>query len=176
MLQWTWEWRYLFETVISYPWDKHLEVELLNHMLVLFLTFWGTFILKNVFYSGCTNSHFHHQCTRFPFSPHPHQQHQHLFLVILIIVTLMGAWRNTNNLRYADDTTLLAESKEKLKSLLMKVKGESKKAGLKLNIQKTKIMASGPITSWQIGIGKKGNSDRLYFTGLQNHCEQWLQP
>ena len=84
----------------------------------------------------------------------------------------MGAWRNTNNLRYADDTTLLAESKEKLKSLLMKVKGESKKAGLKLNIQKTKIMASDPITSWQIGIGKKGNSDRLYFTGLQNHCEQ----
>ena len=60
------------------------------------------------------------------------------------------AWRNINNLRYADDTTLMAESEEELKSLLMKVKEESEKAGLKLNIQKTKIMASGPITSWQI--------------------------
>ena len=60
------------------------------------------------------------------------------------------AWRNINNLRYADDTTLMAESKEELKSLLMKVKEESEKVGLKLNIQKTKIMASGPITSWQI--------------------------
>ena len=61
------------------------------------------------------------------------------------------AGRNINNLRYADDTTLTAESEEDLKSLLMKVKEESEKAGLKLNIQKTKIMASGPITSWQIG-------------------------
>ena len=60
------------------------------------------------------------------------------------------AWRNTNNLRYADDTTLMAESEEKLKSLLMKVKEESEKVDLKLNIQKTKIMASGPITLWQI--------------------------
>ena len=60
------------------------------------------------------------------------------------------AWRIINNLRYADDTTLMAESKEELKSLLMKVKEESEKAGLKLNIQKTKIMASGPITSWEI--------------------------
>ena len=60
------------------------------------------------------------------------------------------AWRNINNLRYADDTTLMADSEEELKSLLMKVKEESKKVGLKLNIQKTKIMASGPITSWQI--------------------------
>ena len=60
------------------------------------------------------------------------------------------AWRNINNLRYTDDTTLMAESEEELKSLLMKVKEESEKAGLKLNIQKTKIMASGPITSWQI--------------------------
>ena len=60
------------------------------------------------------------------------------------------AWRNINNLRYADDTTLMAESEEKLKSLLMKVKEESEKDGLKLNIQKTKIMASGPITSWEI--------------------------
>ena len=61
------------------------------------------------------------------------------------------AWRNINNLRYADDTTLMAESEEELKSLLMKVKEENEKAGLKLNIQKTKIIASGPITSWQIG-------------------------
>ena len=60
------------------------------------------------------------------------------------------AWRNINNLRYADDTTLMAESEEELKSLLMKVKEENEKAGLKLNIQKTKIIASGPITSWQI--------------------------
>ena len=64
----------------------------------------------------------------------------------------------------------MTESEEKLKSLLMKVKEESKKASLKLNIQKTKIMASSPITSWQIDVGKKGNSERLYFLGLQNHC------
>ena len=80
------------------------------------------------------------------------------------------AGRNINNLRYADDTTLMAESKEKLKSILMKVKKESEKVGLKLNIQKTKIMASGPITSWQIDGNNKGNSDRFYFPGLQNHC------
>ena len=69
------------------------------------------------------------------------------------------AWRNINHLRYADDTTLMAESEEELKSLLMKVKGESETVGLKLNIQKTKIMASGPITSW----GNSGNSFRLYY-------------
>ena len=79
------------------------------------------------------------------------------------------AGRNINNLRYADDTTLMAESEEELKSLMMKVKEEHEKAGLKLNIQKTKIMASGPITSWQIDGGKNGNSDRLYFLRLQNH-------
>ena len=78
------------------------------------------------------------------------------------------AGRNINNLRYADDTTLMAVSKE-LKSLLMKVKEESEKAGLKLNIQKTKIMASGPITSWQID-GETMETVRLYFLGLQNHC------
>ena len=80
------------------------------------------------------------------------------------------AGRNINNLRYADDTTLVAESEEELKSLLMKVKVESEKVGLKLNIQKTKIMASGPITSWEIDGGNSGNSVRLYFGGLQNHC------
>ena len=77
--------------------------------------------------------------------------------------------RNINNLRYTDDTTLIPESKEELKSLLMKVKEESEKLGLKLNIQKTKIMASGPITSWQIDGETMGNSDRLYFLWLQNH-------
>ena len=76
--------------------------------------------------------------------------------------------RNINNLRYADDTTLMAESEEKLKSLLMKVKEESEKSGLQVNIQKTKIMASGPITSWQID-GEQWKQ-RLYFWGLQNHC------
>ena len=80
------------------------------------------------------------------------------------------AERNINNLRYADNTTLMAESEEELKSLLMKVKKESEKVGLKLNIQKTKIMASGPITSWEIDEGNSGNSVRLYFWGLQNHC------
>ena len=80
------------------------------------------------------------------------------------------AGRNINNLRYADDTTtLMAESEEELKSLLMKVKEESEKVGLKLNIQKTKIMASGPITSWQID-GEAGNSGYLYCWGLPNHC------
>ena len=78
------------------------------------------------------------------------------------------AGRNINNLRYADDTTLMAESEE-LKSLLMKVKEESEKVGLKLNIQKTKIMASGPNTSWQID-GETMEIVRLYFLGLQNHC------
>ena len=82
------------------------------------------------------------------------------------------AERSINNLRYADDTTLMAESEEELKSLLMKVKEESEKVGLKFNIQKTKIMASGPITSLFMGNrwGNSGNSVRLYFWGLQNHC------
>ena len=75
------------------------------------------------------------------------------------------AGRNINNLRYADDTILMTESEEELKSLLMKVKEESEKVGLKLNIQKMKIMASGPITSGEIS----GNSVRLYFSGLKNH-------
>ena len=77
--------------------------------------------------------------------------------------------RNINNLRYAEDITLMAESEDKLKSLLMKVKEESEKVGLKLNIQKTKIMASVHITSWQKW-GNSGNSVRFYFGGLQNHC------
>ena len=76
---------------------------------------------------------------------------------------------NINNLRYADDTTLRAESEEELKSLLMKVKEESKKVALKLNIQKTKIMASGPITSWQID-GETVETVRDYVFELQNHC------
>ena len=74
--------------------------------------------------------------------------------------------RNINNLSYADDTTLMAKSEEELKSLLMKLKENSENFGLKLNIQKMKIMASGTMTSW----GNNGNSDRLYFLGLQNHC------
>ena len=78
------------------------------------------------------------------------------------------AGRNINNLRYADDTTLMAESKEELNSLLTKVKEESEKVGLKFNIQKTKIMASGPITSWEID-KKTVETVRLYFGGLQNH-------
>ena len=79
------------------------------------------------------------------------------------------AGSNINNLRYADDTTLMAESEEDLKSLLMKVKEESEKVGLKLNIQKTKIMASGPITSWQM-MGKQWKQWQTLFFGLQNHC------
>ena len=86
------------------------------------------------------------------------------------------AGRNINNLRYADDTTLMAKSEEELKSFLMQVKEESEKVGLKLNIQKTKIMASGPITSLGNRWGDTGNSDRLYFWGLQNHCRWLLQP
>ena len=83
--------------------------------------------------------------------------------------------RSMNNLSYADDTTLKAESEEELKGLLMKVKKESEKADLKLNIQKMKFRASGPNTSWQINGEKNGKSDRLYFLGLQNNCGQWLQ-
>ena len=86
------------------------------------------------------------------------------------------AGRNINNLRYADDTTLIAESEEELKSLLMKVKEESEKIGLKLNIQKTKIMASGPITSWEIDAETVETVTRRYFGGLQNHCRWCLQP
>ena len=79
------------------------------------------------------------------------------------------AGRNINNLRYADDTTLMAESKEELKSPLMKVKEESEKVGLELNIQKIKITESGPITSWQVD-GETMETVRLYLLGLQNHC------
>ena len=80
------------------------------------------------------------------------------------------AGRNINNLRYADDTTLMTESEEELKSLLMKVKEESEKAGLKLNIQKTKIMVSSPITSWQTD-GETMETVTDFFLGLQNHCK-----
>ena len=85
------------------------------------------------------------------------------------------AGRNINNLRYADGTTFMAESKEELKGLLMKVKEKSEKAALKPNIQKIKIMASGPITSWQIG-GEKVETGRDYFLRFQNHCRWWVQP
>ena len=78
--------------------------------------------------------------------------------------------RNINNLRYAYNIALRAKSKEELKSLLMKGKEESEKAGLRFNIQKTKIMTSSPIISWQIDGETMENSDRLYFLGLQNHC------
>ena len=84
------------------------------------------------------------------------------------------ARRNINNLRYADDTTLMEESEE-LKSLLMKVREESEKVGLKLNIQKTKIMASGPITSWEID-GETVETVADFILGLQNHYRWWLQP
>ena len=79
------------------------------------------------------------------------------------------AGRSINNLRYADDTTLMAESEEELKSFLMKVKVESEKVGLQLNIQKIRIMASGPIISWQID-GETMKTVQDYFLGLQNHC------
>ena len=82
------------------------------------------------------------------------------------------AGRNINNLRYADDTTLMAESEEELKSLLMKVKEESEKVGLKLYIQKTKIMASTPITSWEIDGETVETVSDFIFGGLQNHCRR----
>ena len=85
------------------------------------------------------------------------------------------ARRNINHLRYAGDITIMAESEEELKSILMKVKEESEKVGLKLNIQKTKIMASGHITSWQID-GETMETLGDYFLGLQNHCRWWLKP
>ena len=84
------------------------------------------------------------------------------------------AGRNINNFRYADDTTLMAESEEELKSLLMKVKEESEKAGLKLNIQKTKIMASGPITSWQIDGETIETMRNFILGGFKNHCRWCL--
>ena len=86
------------------------------------------------------------------------------------------AGRNINNLRYADDTTLMAESEEELNSLLMKVKEESENVGLKLNIQKTKIMASGTITLWQIDGETMETVTDFFVGGLQNHCRWWLQP
>ena len=86
------------------------------------------------------------------------------------------AGRNINNLRYADATTLMAESEEELKSLLMKVKEESENVGLKLQVQKTKIMASGPITSWQIDGETMETMTDYIFLGSKNHCRWWLQP
>ena len=84
--------------------------------------------------------------------------------------------RNIDNLRYADDTTLMSESEEELKSLLMKLKEENEKVGLRLNIQKTKIMASGPITSWQIQGETVEIVTDFILGGLQDHCGWWLQP
>ena len=86
------------------------------------------------------------------------------------------AERTLNNLTYADDTTLTAKSEKELKSLLMKVKEESEKVALKLNIQKTKIMASGPITWWEIDGETVETVSDFIFGGLQNHCGWWLQP
>ena len=86
------------------------------------------------------------------------------------------ARRNINNFRYADDTTLMAESEEEQKSLLMKVKKESETVVLKLKIQKTKIMASGPISSWQIDEGTVETVSDFIFLGSKNHCRWWLQP
>ena len=86
------------------------------------------------------------------------------------------AGRNINNLRYADDTTLIEESKEELKSLWMKVKKESEKAGLKVSIQKTKIIVSGPVTSWQIDGETMETVTDFILGGLQNHRRWWLQP
>ena len=88
---------------------------------------------------------------------------------------IKSARRNIYNPRYADDTTLMAESEEKLKNLLMKVKEKSEKVGLKLNIQESKIMASSPITSWQID-GETVKTVADYFSGLQNHCRWLVQP
>ena len=86
------------------------------------------------------------------------------------------ARRNTNNLRHSDDTTFMAEREEELNSLLMKVKEESEKVGFKLSIQETKIMASGPITSWQIDREKMETVTDFIFLGSKNHCRWWLQP
>ena len=86
------------------------------------------------------------------------------------------AGRNINNLRYADHTTLMAESEEELKSLFMKVKEKSEKVGLTFNIQNTKVMASGPITSWEIDGETVETVSDFIFGGLQNHCRWWLQP
>ena len=86
------------------------------------------------------------------------------------------AGENINNLSFADDTTLMAESKEEVKSLLMNVKEESEKVGLKPSIQKTKIMASGPITSWQIDEETMEAARDFIFWGLQSYCRRWLQP
>ena len=86
------------------------------------------------------------------------------------------ARRNINHLRYTDDTTLMAESKEELKSFLMKVKEESEKVGLKLSIQKTKIMASGPITSWEIDGKTVETVSDFILGGSKNHCRWWLHP
>ena len=93
-------------------------------------------------------------------------------MVIKKKISIEYARRNINKLRYADDTTLMAESVEELESLLMKVKKESEKVGLKLNIQKTKIVASGPITSWQIDGEKVETVTDFYVLGLQNHFGQ----
>ena len=86
------------------------------------------------------------------------------------------AGRNINHLRYADDTTLMPESEEELKSLLMKVKKESEKVGLNLNIQKIKIVASSPVTSWQIDEETVETVADFILGGLQNHCRWWLKP
>ena len=86
------------------------------------------------------------------------------------------ARRNVNNLRYVDNITIMAESEEELKSLLMKVKEESEKVGLKLNIQKTKIMAFCPITSWEIDGETVKTISEFIFWGIHNHCRWWLQP
>ena len=122
----------------------------------------------HVFYVWCTGRkvlyHQHHLSPR------------QLSFIQVVQAGIKIARRNINNLSYADDITLIAESEEELKSLLMKVKEESEKVVLKLNIQKTKIMASGPITSWRIDGETVETVTDFIFEGLQNHCRWWLQP
>ena len=161
MLQWTLGWTYLFKLVFLFSLDKYQEVEPLNHMVVLSLFFWEAFIL---FFIVAALIYIPvNMAWGFPF-------------LYILTNSYFCLFDNVHaNLRYADDTTLTAESKEELKRLLMKMKEESEKAGLKLNIQKT----NHGIRSYHFTAnrwGNNGNTETLYFLGLQTHCRWWLQP
>ena len=133
--------------------------------------------LTSLFHARIYSSHLLKEVSSGPPSKIPaFPGHSILYLHTKAQAGIKIAGININNLRYADDTTLVAESEEELKSLLMKVKEESEKVGLKLNIQKMKIMASGPITPWEIDGETVETVSDFIFGGFQNHCRWWLQP
>ena len=168
------EWRRKAFTLYTYKWWGVADLNLQVHKIICNLPFpFRVWIFKSVFSHRLCNCHFRGNVI---LDQGFNLYAEHIIRNTGLDETQAGikiARRNINNLRYADDTIIMAGNEEELKNLLMKVKEETEKTGWKPNIHKTNIMASGPITSWQID-GETMETAILYFFGLQNHCRWWL--